>query len=216
MLPSGALLQLWAETCQAKTWRKETWCNIDKNGKQGDAKLETYKWTSTLMTVSVRALNRHIAQSISKCRMKGDIWSKRRRIRPTWDESTESLTPESETNETPKTRSYLYTVCNSCVYIYMYIYIINIKDFDIQVNTRIYLTGFLASSILIIFSCAHGTWVWPFDTCSYLTNFASDNLPLSSDAGWKFRQVGPAVVDAPWLIDWSHKGFEVWLISVTT
>ena len=141
------------------------------------------------MTVSVRALNRHIAQSISKCRMKGDIWSKRRRIRPTWDESTESLTPESETNETPKTRSYLYTVCNSCVYMYN-IYIINIKDFDIQVNTRIYLTGFLASSIRIIFSCAHG-----------MTNFASDNLPLSSDAGWKFRQVGPAVVDAPWLID---------------
>lgn len=70
------------------------------------------------------------------------------------------------------------------------IYIINIKDFDIQVNTRIYLTGFLASSIRIIFSCAHG-----------MTNFASDNLPLSSDAGWKFRQVGPAVVDAPWLID---------------
>ena len=123
MLPSGALLQLWAETCQTKTWRKETWCNIDKNGKQGDARLETYKWTSTLMTVSVRALNRHIAQSISKCRMKGDIWSKRRRIRPTWDESTESLTPESETNETPKTRSYLYTVCNSCVYMYnIYIY----------------------------------------------------------------------------------------------
>ena len=178
------------------------------------------------MTVSVRALNRHIAQSISKCRMKGDIWSKRRRIRPTWDESTESLTPESETNETPKTRSYLYTVCNSCVYIYIiyiyiiyiytYTFIINTKDFDILVNTRIYLTSFLASSILIIFSCAHGTWVWPFDTCSYMTNFASDNLPLSSDAGWKFRQVGPAVVDAPWLIDWSHKGFEVWLISVTT